>query len=215
MTGIISGSGSNVAALTKLGGGTWTLSNANNTYTGETTVSGGKLVVDGNISTSVLTNVNDTATLGGIGTTGAVTVLNGGTLAPGSSAGTLTVSGALTLNSLSKLAFELNPTDYAIGSGFNDLIIGVNGLTLDGLLTVTATSGSFASVTSGTWRLMNYSGTFTNNTLAFDSMPALASGYSWALDTSTAGQVNITVIPEAHAALLGGIGMLLLLRRRR
>jgi autotransporter-associated beta strand protein len=202
--------------LIKDGNGTLTLSaGITHAYTGDTTVSGGKLVVDGNISTSVLTSVEENGTLGGTGTTGAVTVLNGGTLAPGNSAGTLAVSGALTLNNLSNLNFELDPTANTVGLGVNDLITVTGNFTLDGLLSVAATSGSFASVTSGTWRLFNYNGTLTNNTLTFDSMPSLASGYSWSLDTATSGQVNLTVIPEPRAALIGGIGMLLLLRRRR
>jgi fibronectin-binding autotransporter adhesin len=114
------------------------------------------------------------------------------------------------------LAFELNPLDQTVGGGVNDLIDGVTNLTLDGLLNVSATSGSFAGVTTATWRLFNYSGTLTDNALALNSMPTLDAGASWQLDTGTANQVNLKIVPEPSATLLLGLGSLgLALRRRR
>lgn len=208
-TGLITGN----IALVKEGTAQLTLSGTN-TYTGATTVSAGTLVINGNISTSS-TTVQNGGTIAGSGTTGSLTINNGGTLAPGTSPGTLTVSGDLGLNDLSILAFEFDPFNTAVGSGVNDLVTGISNFTLDGLLNVTATSGSFSGVTSGTWRLFGYSGILTDNTLTLNSMPSLDSGYSWSLDTGTAGQVNLVVVPEPRAALLGGLGMLALLRRRR
>jgi autotransporter-associated beta strand protein len=82
--------------LVKNGTGTLELTNGNS-YTGTTTVNEGKLWVTGNISTSVLTTVKNTATLGGGGFVGAVNVESGGIIAPGSSAGNLTVSNGLTI----------------------------------------------------------------------------------------------------------------------
>lgn len=212
--GWIQDGSTNKLSLVKTGAGTQVLSGTNS-YTGTTTVSAGTLAINGSISNST-TTVNGTGTLGGIGTTGAVSIANGGTLAPGNSAGSLTVGGDLGLNDASILAFELNPGNTAIGSGINDLVTVTGALTLDGLLRVTATSGDFTGVTSGTWRLFDYGSLSANSILALDSMPTLASGYTWSLDTATAGQVNLTVIPEPNiAALLGGCGVLAFLRRRR
>lgn len=200
-------------ALVKEGSAKLTLS-ATNTYTGSTTVNAGTLVINGNISTSI-TTVNGGGTLGGSGTTGSVTIGNGGTLAPGNSPGTLTISGDLGLNDSSILAFELNPLDMTVGGNINDLVSITGNFTLDGLLNVTPVSGSFAGITSGSWRLFNYSGTLTNNALSFNTMPSLDPGYSWSLDLATSGQVNLVVVPEPGAVLLGGLGLLALLRRRR
>jgi autotransporter-associated beta strand protein len=84
-------------SLTKEGTGTLTLTNFNNFYFGATTVNGGALIVDGDISSSSGVTVNAGGTLGGSGVVSTTIVNSGGTLAPGSSAGSvLTVEGDLT-----------------------------------------------------------------------------------------------------------------------
>ncbi len=86
----IVGSGS----LTKTGPGTLTLSGTNS-YDGATLVNGGKLVVNGTIASSSGVTVAAGAAIGGSGIVPSLTV--NGTLAPGNSPGTMTVSGNLTL----------------------------------------------------------------------------------------------------------------------
>jgi autotransporter-associated beta strand protein len=237
-SGEISGSG---FGITKAGTGNLVLSGTN-TYDGETVIKAGTLkantsttigssskitVGDTGSSGTVLDataaglTVGATQTLAGIGTVDAtgqtVTIVGTGTLAPGNSAGTLSMTvGNLDLGNSTALAFELNPSDTTVGSSINDLVDVTGNLNLDGLLSVVATSGDFLSVVANTsWRLFNYSGTLTDDTLSLGSMPSLGSGLSWSIDTATTGQVNLVVIPEPRAALLGGLGLLALLRRRR
>jgi T5SS/PEP-CTERM-associated repeat protein/autotransporter-associated beta strand protein len=81
---------------------------ANNTYTGNTTVNGGTLLVNGSIATSPLTIVNAGGTLGGAGIVGN-TSMNGGTLSPGNSIGTLTVQGSLAFTAASTYLIEVDP----------------------------------------------------------------------------------------------------------
>lgn len=88
LNGIISNSskdGSIGTSITKNGGGTLTLGSSSNSYTGATDVVGGLLLVNGNISTSLLTTVKTGASLGGNGTVGSLVVNSNGTFSPGDS----------------------------------------------------------------------------------------------------------------------------------
>ena len=92
-------------ALSKSGAGLLTLSGTN-TYTGPTTISQGKLVVDGSLTNSAV-SVNG-GTLGGTGYLNSVTVYAGGNLAPGDSLGALHLSGNLILESGAAMDYELD-----------------------------------------------------------------------------------------------------------
>ncbi|MBM0106344.1 autotransporter domain-containing protein [Steroidobacter sp. S1-65] len=178
---LISGTGS----VIQRGTGAMTLA-GNNTYTGATNVDAGALLINGDQSAATgLVTVANGATLGGSGIIGgAVTVADGGHLAPGNSPGTLTM-GALTLSSGSVLDFELGEAN-AVGGTYNDLI-NVNGdLTLDGTLNVALSAGG--TYGAGIYRLINYTGTLTDNGLDLGLMPASSANY---VQTSVANQVNL------------------------
>lgn len=125
-TAIFSGAFTGAAGLTLNGAGTLNLTGGSNVYTGATTVSLGRLSVNGSLTTSGVT-VGSGATLGGAGTiTAPVTINSGGTLSPGNSIGTLNIIGNVVQGNNSTLASEINPTtsslvnitgSYAIGSG--------------------------------------------------------------------------------------------------
>ena len=119
------------------------------------------------------------AALGGGGTiVGPVTV--NGTLAPGNSPGTLTVSNNVVINSSAVLQYELGTN--------NDLTVVGGNLTLGGTLNVTDAGG----FTNNTYTLFTYGGTLTYNGAVIGTAPA---GHNYAIDTSTPGQVNLVVTP--------------------
>ncbi|MEY3895003.1 MAG: hypothetical protein RLZZ214_522 [Verrucomicrobiota bacterium] len=223
-TGTVSAAlGGSGSALTKTGAGTVTLS-GNHAYTGATNINAGKLIVDGNISTSTLTTVNNTGTLGGIGTVAALTAISGGTVSPGNSAGILS-AGNTDLQAGSILALELG----GASAGVNYDRLNVTGsATLDGLLNLTVT-GTYANndllfllVNDGadaiTGAFSNYAegANFTLGSQAW-KLTYLANNTGLNAGTFTSGNdVALMAIPEPNAAMLvGGLGMLALLRRRR
>ncbi len=193
--------------LTKDGTGTLTLSGAN-TYTGATTVNAGKLVVNGNISTSSLTTVGGSGTLGGTGTMGNTTV--NGIFAPGNSIGTLNINGSLVLSGIAD--FEIDPTN-GIGLNRSSDLANVSGaITYGGILNLLY-GGSASDFTSG--MIFNlFDGTSFSGSFSTLNLPTLTGGLTWQNHLATNG--TLSVVPEPNvAALLGGMGVLALLRRRR
>ena len=129
ISGVISG---NNNGFQKDGAGTLELTGAN-TYSGNTTVAAGRLLVDGAGVIAGTVGVNSGAVLGGNGTVkGAVTINAGGTLAPGSdnSIGTLTLGNNLALSGNTRV--KLNK-----GLAQSNDVVNVSGtLTYGGTLTV-------------------------------------------------------------------------------
>jgi len=220
------------AGLTKTGAGTWTLSGAN-TYSGATTVKGGTLKL--NTSTSIGSSstiiVGDTGssgtvldvtaagltvgssqTLGGIGNILATgqSVTASGTISPGNSVGILTIDGGtLALNADTGFVFELGTS--------SDLISLVNAATLDlgpGTLGLAdflfSDSGGFGE---GVYTLIAGASSFSG-TLDSGDVSGLVLGYNSTLSMS-GNNLILTVVPEPRAVLLGGLGLLMLLRRRK
>ena len=139
--GNISGTG----ALVKNGAGTLTLSGLN-PYTGGTTINAGKLLLNNAVVPAPVVAL-PAAFLGGNGTIGPATIA--GTLAPGLSIGTITVSGDLTFVASSLYLVEISPT-----AADRTNVTGV--ATLAGSVQVVAAAGTYAPGT--TYTIVNAAG---------------------------------------------------------
>lgn len=225
ISGVI-GNGTGTTGLTKSGGGTWEISSTS-TYSGATSVTAGRLAVNGSISTSVAT-VSGTGTLGGSGMVGAVTIQTGGTLAPGNSIESLG-AGAVTLDSGSTFAYELDSQSLN-----GDLVYSSGALSINSGAILSLTELAAGSLTSGKLTLVSYASwngglfTYLGNTLDDDSVITLGDN-SWVFNyndvtggsnfttdqAGATGFVTMTAVPEPGVSLLGLLGALVLVRRRR
>lgn len=157
-------------ALTKDGSGALTLSGAN-TYSGNTTVTAGSLLVNGSIGS------------------GAVTVASGATFG-----GSGSIGGSVDWQSGSAGSFSLTPTT---GAGSNSTPLTVSGsVTLnDNAITVNVLGGTPIGV--GTYKLMSYnnagsSGAFSTGSPTYTGAGAMSGTASTV--TTSGGQVILTVI---------------------
>lgn len=228
--------GTGVRSITKDGTGTWVLTGTS-TYTGDTTVDDGKLLINGSTSTTSLVTVNSGGTLGGTGTIGGSVILNSGsTLSPGASIESL-ATGSNTWNGGSTIAFEFS-TDGNTGAagtewdlltitgtlGFGDATA-LNRINFDLITMLDATTagslGTWDPNASATWAgFVTTTGGITgfdSDFFAFDT-----SGFQNAINGTFSIAQNgnnldliYTAIPEPATALLGSLGLLFLLRRRR
>jgi outer membrane autotransporter protein len=109
-------------------------------FTGTTTITNGKLAVNGMLGGQV--DVDAGGTLQGIGTVGNFMALSGGTVAPGNSIGTLTVSGNVTFQPGSTYAVQIT------AAGQSDLINATGTATLNGgTVQVTSAPGNYVPTT--------------------------------------------------------------------
>ena len=165
-------------AVRKDGLGTWTLSGAN-TYTGPTVVSNGTLLVSGSLGASSSVTVQG-GTLAGTGTiAGPVTINALGTLAPGSSAGALTINNSLTLN---------GTTVMEVSHAATDRVTGLGTVTLGGTLQVVVQGTLSGNEIFKLFSATNYTGDF-----ATYDLPALPSPYAWDYSKMTVdGTLRVT-----------------------
>jgi fibronectin-binding autotransporter adhesin len=233
----ITGTGS----LTAAGAGTTTL-NAANSYSGATTVNAGAdLRINGAQTGAGTVTVAATGKLGGSGSViGGINV--SGILSPGNSIESLG-GGALSFVTGSTYAYELQTNlfggtpnlagDLTYSSGTLSIAAGtILTLTDLGASTALANDSKLTLISSvGAWNLglFSYDAGAGLVTLADDSDITLGAniwrfnyndtfaGSNFTGDiTGATNYVTITVVPEPNvAALLGGLGTLLLLRRRR
>ncbi len=209
--------------LTFAGTGTTTVTSANN-YNGATNVNAGSLVVSGSLS-GTLVNVNNGGTLGGTGTVTtsnkAFTLASGAQLDPGT-------NGATGL-SISTGTANLDISAGVGGANTGALLYNLNGTTNSDKITLTLGTlaigsgqlgfSDFAFTTGagfgqGTYTLFSDAG--LSGTLNAGDLTGSIGGLNATLGTS-GNDIVLMVVPEPNAAasLLGGICLLLGLRRRR
>ncbi len=226
--GSLGGTGNeNQLALTKSGAGTLTLTGTN-TYAGETEITNGTLAIGsgGSIANSsqIIVGASTTfdvsavsftvgassaQTLSGTGQIeGNISIGGQGTLAISNSPGTMTFDGNLGLNTDSISTFEIN--GFTLGN--HDLALAA----IAGTQTVTFNGGTLNLLfqsgfnTQGTVKIFDFDA-YAGSGFTTVAATGLASGFSASFDETNG---IVTVIPEPRAALLGGIGLLALLRRR-
>ena len=174
--------------FTKVGTGRLTLA-AGGTYAGATTVAAGELRVNGPLSSPTLSVAANTL-LSGTGTlSGAVTLDNSATLAPGNAAvGSFTL-GSLTTSGGSSLIWEFNT------SPANDLVVvtSPDGLTINGGTFSFFSEGTATPFgTLGTYNLIQYSGAVQGSGIGSLAVANPAAGKSYTFGES-GGFVTLTI----------------------
>lgn len=231
-------SGVTNAGINKTGTNQLILSGAN-TYTGTTTITAGTLLANnttGSATGSGAINVGVNGVLGGTGIiipTGTNNISVSGLIAPGegTTPGTLTfnlstTTGSISMNSGAGFQFHLGSIGICdmisiVGASSGDFAFNNNNVNFMG----TGQLGSYKlfdtdSNNANTWTGLTFgsngqiTGGLTYNNLAngYTATFYLGGGSTYGGDS---GDIYVRVIPEPDAALIGGIGILLLLLRRR
>ncbi|MBN2506720.1 MAG: immunoglobulin domain-containing protein [Verrucomicrobia bacterium] len=165
--------------------------NGINTYTGPTVVqNNSRLQINGSLAADSTVTVQSGGLLVGNGTIhGTLTADANGNVGAGGlfAPGTLTVNNAVTLNGAVLYADLANNT--TVGGNVNDLLV-VNGdLNLQGTVTVSVTALE-NTLAAGPYTLITYTGNLTGSA---DNLVAAPSRYTITFDTSTPGQIKMTV----------------------
>ena len=186
VSGVISdGTATGGLIVTKSGGGTWTLSNTN-TYTGATSITGGKLVVSGSLANTTV-NVGTAGTLAGTGSVGGLVTLAGAgsTLdLRDASVGGFTLTNGATFNGGNILGFDVGTS---VGSA--DLL--------------SLTGGAYTGPSSGT-AIVNLTALGGVNTGTYTLISGLGivdtSGFS--LNAPTLGGLNASLSANGGSLVL-------------
>jgi polygalacturonase len=176
-------SGSGALTLNVPGGALLTLRGDSSSYSGSLVVSNSGTVFVNNTAGSGTgsgaVNVLSTAKLGGNGIIGGPVTVDG-TLAPGTSPGTLTINNSLVLHSGAALQYELGTS--------SDLVAVSGDLTLGGTLNI-ADSGGF---TNNVFTLFTYGGILTDNGVSLGITPNAY--FHYRVDVGTPNVVKLNVL---------------------
>jgi autotransporter-associated beta strand protein len=241
----ITSSLTHTGGLTKEGAGTLTISGTGHTYTGATNVNAGTLVVNASISTSDVTVSGTGSTLKGSGTIGgSVSIGSQGILASGTSIESL-ATGALSFTTGSNFQYELDKDALPGVAGDLTAVTGGLSLAGVVTLSFLETgSGSwelgnplgnhFGITPADKLTLISYTGAWNGGLFTYlgnevlDDSPIVIGGQQWWFnyndidagtnftgDLGSATSFVTITVPEPGAALIGSLGLLALLRRRR
>lgn len=215
-TGRISGEGT----FTKSGEGTLRLA-ANNSYTGETTVQAGTLLVNGSIAPSSHTRVLGGATLGGTGRVGDLSVAENGTLAPGDIGfGVMYVDGNLTMEAGSTINFDIGATGFDMLSVLGDFSAGA-GYTLaftflDGFVPGEEASFQFLSVGGLFGDVLDFATLLLPTDGLYAGLDIFGDGAgNFSLGWTNPYEVAPVPLPAPILALMSALGVLGVVRSRR
>ena len=165
--------------IIKTGTGTEIFTGTNSTYSGNTVVKNGTLVINGTAGTGSVTVSN--GILAGIGSiAGPVLVTTNGTLAPGWPTGTLTMTNTLNL---------AGNTLITVNSGANSRVTGLASVTYGGTLTVNNIGGTLhAGDTFSLFNASSWSGNFATVT---------GSGLSLSFNPTNGVLTILAILPTA------------------
>lgn len=192
---VLTSTGSGVHRLNQVAG-TTVLGADNSGFNGTTTVSGGTLIVANALGGSALVTggllqvdntlagpvtVEGSGTLAGVGSINGSTLFTKGGVLVGRQGQTLNIGGDLALTNASQV-------NVVLGGTSTQALFNVGGaLTLDGTLNISSPGGFGA----GSYRVIDYQGTLTDNGMTLGTLPVGVSSSNLQIQTAVNGQVNV------------------------